>query len=87
MCGLAALVAVLSDLGPLLRFFRANRSIVVLLACFETPRAVVCSVGCDPQNMYQGITLAASIWGMLICSVQYNLSLDIDEDALMYLRA
>ena len=31
--------------------------------------------------MYQGITLAASIWGMLICSVQYNLSLDIDEGA------
>ncbi len=73
------------DLGPFLRFFRANRSMVVLLACVDTPRAVVCSVGCDPQNMCQGITLAVSIRGMLICSVQSYLVLDIVK-MLMYLR-
>ncbi len=85
MCGLAALGASLPDLGLFLRFFRVNRSIVVLPACVETPRAVVYSVGCNPQNMCQGITRAVSIWAMLICSVQYYLVVDIVK-MLMYLR-
>ena len=60
-------------------------SIVVLLACVEPPRTVVCSVGCDPQNMCQGIARAVSICAMLICSVQSYLVLDIVM-MLMYLR-